>query len=254
MARKKASPKSIEAAKKTRGPSAKKSAQAPAYRPFEKLAVTKRARAGSEEEPRPRAPGKHEPRVAGDDAAEPPAPEPSSFEEHMRDVRPLSGKATRIPRTTHRLEPKTPSRGADDDLDAPARARLHALVTDAIRFEVTDDGTSVDGRRLDVDPRELRRLRTLGYPIDGKLDLHGMRASEAKIAVARFLAKRAVEGDRAVLVVHGKGRHSPRGDAVLRGELGAWLSQGAAARHVLAFASVVDRLGESGSVLVLLSR
>ncbi len=48
------------------------------------------------------------------------------------------------------------------------------------------------------------------------------------------------DGDRVVLVVHGKGNHSPRGQAVLRGEIAAWLSQGRSARHVAAFATAPD--------------
>mgnify|MGYP000331646903 CR=1 FL=1 len=107
---------------------------------------------------------------------------------------------------------------------------------------------------MDIDPRELRRLRRSEYPVDGTIDLHGMTSAEARAALEAFVRKRRVEGDRVVLVVHGKGIHSPRGVAVLRGELGAWLSQGRAARDVAAFTSVMDADGASGSVLVLLAR
>lgn len=218
--------------------------EAPAYRPFEKLG-----------ERLAKKPGARSPKRAAPKRQEPVAEHaPPTFEEHMRGVKPLGAKPARVPRTASGVERSRPGTGEPRDDDAPARERLHGLVTDAIRFEVADDGTSLEGRRLDVDPREIRRLRTMRYAVDGKLDLHGMKASEARAAVTRFLAKRASEGDRAVIVVHGKGSHSPRGDAVLRGEIGAWLSQGAAARHVLAFASVLDRAGESGSLFVLLTR
>jgi len=39
---------------------------------------------------------------------------------------------------------------------------------------------------------------------------------------------------------------------VLRGEIGAWLSQGPAARHVAAFATPPPALGGEGALLVLL--
>jgi DNA-nicking Smr family endonuclease len=131
---------------------------------------------------------------------------------------------------------------------------MRSLVVEGLRFETVDDGEHLEGRRLDVDPRELRRLRRGQYAIDGKLDLHGLGADEARHAVEAFVKKRAREGDRVVLVVHGKGNHSPRGRGVLRGEIAAWLSQGRSARHVAAFATAPDDHGGTGAVLVLLAR
>ena len=244
--RKKIDPKKATPKKKAAGP--------PAYRPFEKLAKHALAKSPAVEAPK----RSSEPVAPADDRE---AQEEDAFEAYMRGVRPLDARAQRIPRTAASSLGDAPGSGrkekgssAAPDKDGPARDRLHAIVMDAIRFEVTDDGTHLEGRRVDVDPRELRRLRTLRYAVDGKLDLHGLTVTQARAAVASFLAKRASEGDRAVIVIHGKGKHSPRGDAVLRGELGAWLSQGSAARSVLAFASVVDQAGESGSLFILLTR
>jgi DNA-nicking Smr family endonuclease len=81
-----------------------------------------------------------------------------------------------------------------------------------------------------------------------------MSLTEAREAVTAFVRKRSAEGDRAVAIIHGKGNHSPRGVAVLRGEIGAWLSDGRAARHVLAFATAPDEDGGTGALLVLLAR
>ena len=86
-----------------------------------------------------------------------------------------------------------------------------------------------------------------------------MGAGEAREALEAFVRKRRAEGDRVVVVVHGKGTHSPRGVAVLRGEIGAWLSQGRAAREVAAFTSILeddsaDAACGSGALLVLLAR
>jgi DNA-nicking Smr family endonuclease len=175
----------------------------------------------------------------------------ASFDAYMRGVERLPAKSKRIPKTASAID-EVPKAEAVD-LDAPARLRLRALVDGALRFEVTDDGDVVEGRRLDVDPRELRRLRRQAYGVDGTLDLHGLNAEVARTTVERFLSRRRNEGDRAVLVVHGKGRHSA-GSAVLRGEIGAWLSQGASARDVLAFASVPEPDGPSGAVLILLAK
>lgn len=183
-----------------------------------------------------------------------PSREPDTFSAYMAGVERIEGKARRLPATQSSLEAPAPDAAGLPDLDAPARARFQALVTDSIRFEVIDDGSVLEGRRLDVDPRELRRLRQGRYPLDGSLDLHGHPAEEARAAVTRFVARRRKQGDRAVRIVHGKGKHSARGHAVLRGELGAWLSQGSAAQHVLAFASLQEEDGSTGSIAVLLAK
>jgi DNA-nicking Smr family endonuclease len=119
----------------------------------------------------------------------------------------------------------------------------------------------MDGRRTDVDPREVRRLRRGEYAVDGTLDLHGLTAGEARDAVEAFVHKRRGEGDKVVCIVHGRGTHSPRGHSALRGEIAAWLSQGRAARDVAAFASAPagdgraeDAPQNEGALLVLLAR
>jgi len=230
---------------------AKKSAPRPTAvaavsRPFAVLAAqAKRAKAA----PGPLPPPPERVRAVELDAVD----DDLAFEMHMRDVRPLGKKSTRIPATASAVEKvEKPKKTAD--LDAPAREALASLLASGLRFEVADDGVTVEGRRIDVDPRELRRLRTQRYAIDGKLDLHGLSRDRAKSAVVEFVARKRREGDRALLIVHGKGTHSPRGEAVLRGEIGAWLSQSSAAKDVLAFASLVEHDDTSGAVTVLLAK
>jgi DNA-nicking Smr family endonuclease len=238
----------------------------PFYRPFSKIKAAQRPRAAKPEAEEPAAEPKRAPaqppagkRTAskmpprGEEAA--PAPvDPETFALYMAGVRALpEDRAHRIPRTASRIE-KAAQPALPEDPDAEARARMRSLVIEGIRFETTDDGDHIEGRRLDVDPRELRRLRRGRYAIDGKLDLHGLGAQEARHAVEAFVKKRALDGDRVVLVVHGKGSHSPRGHGVLRGEIAAWLGQGRSARHVAAFATAPADEGGSGAVLVLLAR
>jgi DNA-nicking Smr family endonuclease len=57
-----------------------------------------------------------------------------------------------------------------------------------------------------------------------------------------------------VLVIHGKGEHSPQGLSVLRGETAAWLSQGPSSEHVAAFATAREVDGGEGAAYVLLRR
>lgn len=181
------------------------------------------------------------------------AEDEQTFALYMSGVRALDDKATRIPRTSNRLERAAKSL-PPVDVDAPARAELQALVAEGIRFETSDDGERIEGRRIEVEPREVRRLRRGQYTVDQQIDLHGMNAFEARRAMEAFLEKRRKEGDRVLRIIHGKGAHSPRGVSVLRGEIAAWLSQGPAKRHIAAFATAPDGEGGAGALLVLLMR
>lgn len=257
-------------AKKAAESKAKAPKPEPFYRPFSKIkAAEKNGTAAAKERtadagpaaPK-RAPAK--PTVAKRGTAKQPARpdeqtpapvDPETFAIYMAGVRALpEDRAHRIPRTASRIEKAAQAGARREDPDTDAREQMRSLVIEGIRFETVDDGERIEGRRLDVDPRDLRRLRRGQYAIDGKLDLHGLGAQEARHAVEAFVKKRAQDGDRVVIVVHGKGSHSPRGHAVLRGEIAAWLSQGRSARHVAAFATAPDDHGGTGAVLVLLAR
>jgi DNA-nicking Smr family endonuclease len=175
----------------------------------------------------------------------------------LRDVVPLSTHKQRVPRTvavSARSARPSASATRGDRGEAEHDTETPAPESADVGFELVDDGHLLEGRRLDVDPRELGKLRRERYPIDGSLDLHGHTLATAREAVAAFVERRRMQGDRVVLLIHGKGRHSPRGSRVLRGELGAWLSQSSAARHVRAFASLDESPEPSGAVLVLLAR
>lgn len=212
-------------------------------------AAASAARVSPESAPKPARPRA---KTAND---EPIAPvDPDTFAIYMAGVKALEGGATRIPMTASRLERATPSAAPTADPDAAARAQMRSLVSEGVRFETTDDGEQIEGRRMDVDPRELRLLRRGRYAIDGKLDLHGLVLLDARESVEAFVKKRATDGDKVVVIVHGKGTHSPRQLAVLRGEIGAWLSQGRASRYIRAFATAPAEDGGGGAVLVMLSR
>jgi DNA-nicking Smr family endonuclease len=236
----------------------------PFFRPFARLAADDKKKKSKDEAAPPDAPRAAKPgsKRAGNSVPAPP-PEASvapslidarSFAIYMAGVRALPDRASRIPLTASGIERALDAATPLPDLDQTARAQMRSLVTEGVRFETTDDGERIEGRRVDVDPRELRRLRRVEYAIDGKLDLHGYGVDDARRAVETFVKKRAELGDKVVAIVHGKGTHSPRQNAVLRGEIGAWLSQGRAARHVLAFATPPEDEGGAGAVLVLLAR
>jgi DNA-nicking Smr family endonuclease len=175
-------------------------------------------------------------------------------------VQPLDrSRAGRLPR--QRVERSAAAehaaqKGAATELaDAEAvHERLRALVEAAARFEVTDDGTRVEGRRIDMPVSALRRLRRGLLPVDARIDLHGMTVAEAGPRLEAFLRTMRARGERCVLVIHGKGQHSQGGVAVLRGEVSAWLSQGPSSAHVAAFTTARVDDGGEGAMYVLMRR
>jgi DNA-nicking Smr family endonuclease len=118
-------------------------------------------------------------------------------------------------------------------------------------FEVACDEEWIEGYRRDLSSSTRSRLR--GTPL-ATLDLHRLDADTARRRVSSFLAKERAAGRDLVLVVVGRGRHSPGGEAVLRNEISDWLTSPPAAAHVLAFRTAPRELGGSGGVLVVLSR
>jgi DNA-nicking Smr family endonuclease len=173
--------------------------------------------------------------------AQTPEEEALTFHRLMSGVTPLAGRG-RWP------ERAMAGEGAAARDDEEARARLRALVEGGAHFQVIDDGARVEGRRVDVGPEVLRKLRRGSFPIDARLDLHGLGAGNARRRVESFLSQQRANGERCVLVIHGKG------EGILRGEIAAWLSQGAGSVHVEAFATALGEDGGEGAVYVLLRR
>ncbi len=211
-------------------------------------------------QPPPRAPVPPPPRR--EPAARPPssaAEDDFSFHRMMSGVTPLDGGLkARVPRTADLDQGSQRSKAAEVKARAVVEAEkalehLHSLVEDVARFEVSDDGQRVEGRRADVAPDLVRSLRRGLLPIDARLDLHGMTANQAQEAIVGFLRTMRTRGERCVLVIHGKGERAP-GAGVLRGEIAAWLSQGKGREHVAAFATARDDHGGEGAVYVALRR
>jgi DNA-nicking Smr family endonuclease len=206
------------------------------------------------------APAKKRPGSAAAPAA-PPEPQDEALLLHRlyAGVKPLDRSRGRIPKQPverSAAAERAAKRGAEDsrtEADA-VQEHLRTLVEGRSRFEVADDGQRVEGRRVDVPMDVLRALRRGRFPVDARLDLHGMSVPEARAQLELFLRTMRARGERCVLVIHGKGEHSPLGIGLLRGEISAWLSQGASSAHVAAFATAQSDDGGEGAVYVLIRR
>ncbi len=134
-----------------------------------------------------------------------------------------------------------------------ARRAQESGRTDDGAFEIVTSGERVEGVAVGVDRAWLRRLRAGDVRVETRVDLHGLNARSAHGAVRRALLDAHAEGSRCVLVVHGRGLHSPEGP-VLRAFLLRWLTESRVAPTVMAFASARPRDGGEGATYVLLRR
>ena len=80
-----------------------------------------------------------------------------------------------------------------------------------------------------MDGRSVRRIGNGRDGIDARIDLHGMRQSEAHSALRVFLFRAVAKGHRMVLVITGKGRPRTSSD----GSLGPFVHEGAMERGIL---------------------
>jgi len=175
------------------------------------------------------------------------------FEQAMFGVKPLS-PAVRRQRAAGPVPPPAPRRSRAASDEALARADLADLVQTHDRFVLDEVGESVSGLAPGIDRKLLQRLRAGDYPVQAELDLHQRSRAAAGVELERFLARARAEGQRCVLVIHGRGLNSgPEGPVLVRATRD-WLTQGPLRKHVLAFASAPPERGGTGAMLVLLRR
>jgi DNA-nicking Smr family endonuclease len=104
---------------------------------------------------------------------------------------------------------------------------------------------------VDLDRRSWLKLRRGNYPIDARVDLHGLTQAEAHDRLGAFLAAAQARGNRCVLVITGRGlRHG----GTLRAMTPRWLEEAPNRGRVLSFAQAQQHHGGEGALYVLLRR
>ncbi|MBX3251648.1 MAG: Smr/MutS family protein [Myxococcales bacterium] len=180
-----------------------------------------------------------------------------AFHDAFADVRPLDAPAPggkpKKPRASGRRGPRAlAERAHRDAAEEEARARLDRLVAEGVRFTVSRDEGSVEGRRRGVPDRTLLLLRRGELTPEARVDLHGLSYADALRTVRQFVRDCVHRGRLTVLLIHGKGAHSDGGVGVLAEACVEVLTKGGAAPFVDAFASAPARFGGEGALLVRL--
>lgn len=108
------------------------------------------------------------------------------------------------------------------------------------------------GKRRSTHSSILDALEDPKLEVQAECDLHGHTVREAEREVHRFVRESQQNGKRWVLLIVGKGLHSPDGKGTLKSHMVDALSKGTAARFVLAFRTAPRHLGGAGALAVRL--
>jgi DNA-nicking Smr family endonuclease len=104
--------------------------------------------------------------------------------------------------------------------------------------------------------RRLRQRVTRGQaPVDGVLDLHGMRQDEAHRALLNFIHRKHHDNASVVIVITGKGNGAFGGErGVLKRLVPHWLADPGQRRYVLGYEDAAQHHGGTGALYVRLRR
>jgi DNA-nicking Smr family endonuclease len=196
--------------------------------------------------PRPSPPRPAPPQVK-DDAA--------LFAQAMSDVVPLSKnlKGRRIANPVPPRESPWPDEQGPGE-DCWVANYLRNLVQGRVEFKLSYSEEYMHGHIHGLDRKILEKLKAGQFSVESHLDLHGYNALQARDAAYDYLRVQYQLGRRCVLLIPGRGRNSPGGQALIREELPLWMTRDPLRRVILAFCTALPQHGGAGAVYVLLRK
>jgi DNA-nicking Smr family endonuclease len=190
--------------------------------------------------------------AAASKPAQPGEIDESDFFRAMNGVVPMDREKSKGREVRPASPPPSPPSPANEE--QKALAALHDLVAGRVEFTLEYSDEYVQGFVTDLDPKIYRQLRAGQFSPEAHLDLHGLNADQAILALLPFVREHYLAGKRCLLVIPGRGANSPGGVAVLKEELKSWLTRDPLRRVVLAFATAQPRHGGAGALYVLLRK
>lgn len=157
--------------------------------------------------------------------------------------KPLQAGAHPLQKTARKTEEELQVVEVGAFLEEIDRLKLDTKFTDSVPDE---------GELQPLAGNRLRQVKRGVVSVDYQLDLHGLTREEALEALPRFLHSAQKKGQKAVLVITGKGIHSPE-EPVLHQAVASWLRD-AGRTIVLEYAPAPREMGGSGAYVVFLRK
>jgi len=189
-----------------------------------------------------------------------PAPPPPVIEEDdsvlflqaMGSARQLDGSRQKPESRAPIQKPKrTPAMPSQQEIVDQAETEAFSQAIRQLKLDVAfADKFPEDDERKPLGANRLRQLKKGIIRLDRQLDLHGLTREEALEALSSFLRNARVHGEKAALVITGKGNNSPA-EPVLQQAVAAWLRE-AGKELVAEFDSAPREMGGSGAFVVFL--
>ncbi|MSN25040.1 MAG: DNA mismatch repair protein MutS [Geobacter sp.] len=112
------------------------------------------------------------------------------------------------------------------------------------------DSVPDEGEIQSISNNRLRQVKRGIVSVEYQLDLHGLTREEALLALPRFLLTARQKGQKAVLIITGKGNHSVE-EPVLNQAVASWLRE-AGRELIVEYAPAPREMGGSGALVVFL--
>lgn len=171
------------------------------------------------------------------------------FMNAMQGVERMAGASGR------QVTPKTqPAQSTGISSDDEAARDLKRFMRGDIEFELEYTEEFMYGYVRGLDIKTFQQLKAGSLSVVAHLDLHGMTLDQAQESLLFFIRESYLQGHRCVLVVTGRGKNSPGGQAILRTQTETWLTKEPLRRVVLAFCTAQPKDGGAGAIYVLLRK
>jgi len=178
------------------------------------------------------------------------------------ELRLWSAVAATVHPLTGRTAPRAPAAGPVPEASAADKPAKVVAADPPVRFAITPfvvGQHAAPAKRTaplapgphDIEPRRKHRIARERDPIGGRIDLHGMGQDQARAALTAFLRRAFDDGQRAVLVITGKG---VSGDGILRRRTPEWLGDPGLQDVVAGISEAHRRHGGEGALYVALKR
>ncbi len=179
------------------------------------------------------------------------------WEHTARSIAPIKGKKGRVHAALEDAEAVVPPKREPVKHQPAAPKPVPVKATAPVRIVKPAPGPAP----LSLERKKTRKVSSGRVEIEGRIDLHGMRQSEAHAALTRFLHRSYASGKRWVLVITGKGaaqrtahderlEHEGVERGVLRRNVPRWLAEPDLAPIIIGFTTAAIKHGGEGALYI----